>query len=294
MTGNVRAGAWVLVTATLFSAAACTGTRAALTMLVDARRLAANLHVQFSRAVDQSGQAVLADRDADATAAARAAEAASSAASKDAADLRPLLEQLGYTPESTLLGSFTMRFDEYRRLESEILGLAVENTNAKAQRLAFGSGREAADAFVTAVAAIAPAQATGPSNLRVEIMVARAVAAIREIQAIQARHIAEPDDQAMTQMEAQMRTAESQARTALADLTRMNVAGAQPHLAAATAALERFTGVNRELLSLSRRNSNVRSTALSLGRKRVLAAECDDLLRQLEEGLAARDFTGER
>jgi hypothetical protein len=91
-----------------------------------------------------------------------------------------------------------------------------------------------------------------------------------------------------------MRTAEAQARGALARLTRMNIAGAQPHLTAASAALDRFIAINSELLSLSRRNSNVRSTALSLGRKRVLAAESDDLLRQLEEALTARDFIGTR
>src|SRR5262245_61866786 len=202
MSRRPRATTLAVLTTTLVAVGACTHPTAVLTRLVDARRLAADIRVQFSRAVDQSGVAVLADRDADAATAAKVAAAASDAVGKDVVALRPLLDQLGYAPESKLLESFTMRFDEYRRLESEILSLAVENTNTKAQQLAFGSGREAADAFVSAVEAVAPANARAPSNASVNALVARAVAAVRNIQAIQPRHIAEADDQAMTKMEA--------------------------------------------------------------------------------------------
>jgi hypothetical protein len=279
------------IVTTLLAMAACRSPRAALTMQVDAQRIAADLHLQFARALDQSGVAVLADRDADATAAAHAAEAASSAVIKDVMDLRPLLDQLGYAPESKLLQSFDTQFGEYRRLESEILSLAVENTNAKAQQLAFGSGREAADAFVREMDAVAKIV---PSNARVDALTARATAAVREIQAVEPRHIAEAGEREMTGMEAELRTAEGQARTALTSLKAANIAGAQTHLDQASAALDRFLAVNTELLALSRRNSNVRSTALSLGKKRILAGQCDDLLRQLEEALAAHDFTGTR
>ena len=58
---------------------------------------------------------------------------------------------------------------------------------------------------------------------------------------------------------------------------------AGPQLAAAAAALDRFKAINAELVTLSRRNSNVRSLALSLGRKRTVTAECDDILHALEE-----------
>ena len=44
--------------------------------------------------------------------------------------------------------------------------------------------------------------------------------------------------------------------------------------------------INGEIVKLSRRNTNVRSLALSLGRKRTLTAQCDDDLRALEEALA--------
>jgi hypothetical protein len=65
-------------------------------------------------------------------------------------------------------------------------------------------------------------------------------------------------------------------------------------ITAAASALDRFTAVNAEIVTLSRRNSNVRSLALSLGRKRTVTAECDDLLQQLEDTLAQHHFSATR
>jgi hypothetical protein len=42
------------------------------------------------------------------------------------------------------------------------------------------------------------------------------------------------------------------------------------------------------------RNTNVRSLALSLGRKRSLSAACEDSLRELQDALSKRGFTGTR
>ena len=267
-------------------------TRAApLTMLIDAQRQAADLHLQFSQTVEQSSQAVLAESDTDSEAGARAAEASAAAVTKNIARLRTLLDNLGYAPESMLLASFSQRFGEYRQLESEILQLAVQNTNTKAQKLAFGEGREAADAFVASLNAMTSRKASPP---HIELQIARAEAAVREIQAIQPRHIAEADEAAMTKMEGEMNAAEARARMALTAVTHNPPPGADKELATAAASLDRFIAINRDVIALSRRNSDVRSTALSLGKKRLLAAQCDDLLRQLEESLATHDFKATR
>ena len=52
-------------------------------------------------------------------------------------------------------------------------------------------------------------------RLRVKALAATAVAAVREIQALQAPHIAESDDAAMTRIEARMAAAERVARDQL-------------------------------------------------------------------------------
>ena len=59
----------------------------------------------------------------------------------------------------------------------------------------------------------------------------------------------------------------------------------------ASAAFERFKMVNAEIMRLSRRNSNVRSLALSMGRKRTVTAQCDDQLRALDEALSKHEFS---
>ena len=88
-----------------------------------------------------------------------------------------------------------------------------------------------------------------------------------------------------------MAASEAAARKALDTLKGLLPPAAGPQLAAAAAALDRFKAINAELVTLSRRNSNVRSLALSLGRKRTVTAECDDTLHALEEALSKHDFT---
>src|SRR5262249_56699356 len=63
---------------------------------------------------------------------------------------------------------------------------------------------------------------------------------------------------------------------------------------APTATLNRFHDVNTQLIGLSRRNSNVRSLALSLGKKRVLTARCEERLHAIQDALSKRTFAGTR
>ena len=53
--------------------------------------------------------------------------------------------------------------------------------------------------------------------------------------------------------------------------------------------------IHAEIVALSRRNSNVRSLALSLGRKRMVTAECEDAAaRHSKQALATHEFTATR
>ena len=95
--------------------------------------------------------------------------------------------------------------------------------------------------------------------------------AVREIQALQAPHIAEPDDAAMARLEKRMAASEAAARSALDTLATIVPPGSRPKLAAARAAFDQFMKVHAEILALSHRNTNVRSLALSLTQKPALA-----------------------
>jgi hypothetical protein len=266
---------------------------AVLTQQVEARRVAAALHVQFAKAADAANRAVMADADETSATAAREARDATQAVERDLKELRPLLESLGYKDELRFLGAFEERFAEYRKLDDEILPLALENSNLKAQRLSFGPARQAASQFRQSLDAAV--RAATPANVCcADALATRAVVALLEIQVLQAPHIAEAEDAAMTRMEAEMAAAEGTVRRALDDLKRSIGTKASAQLTAASGAFDRFEDINREILTLSRRNSEVRSLALSLGRKRMLTAVADDQLRALEDALAKHAFTGTR
>jgi hypothetical protein len=281
-----------LVAVGALAAAGC-GANGSLDQLSEARRLSADLLVQFTKAADAGNRAVMADTDEGSIAFAREAEQAQLAVQRDADRLKPILQSLRYTEETRLLDEFGSRFAEYRELDRTILGLAGENTNLKAQRLSFGPGQEAADSFRDSVEAVAPSDAA-TNTWRVKALAASAVAMVREIQVLQAAHIADADDAAMSRLEKRIATLEAGARSALAALAPLVQPASRPRLGAATAALDRFMGVNTQIIALSRRNSNVRSLALSLNQKGKLAGACEDSLRALRRALQERGFTGTR
>ena len=114
----------------------------------------------------------------------------------------------------------------------------------------------------------------GEKHMLCRGLAAKATAAVLEVQVIQARHIAESDDAAMSRMESEMAASEAAAGNAARRLERPAPARRRASTRrGGRAALDRFKTINAELVTLSRRNSNVRSLALSLGRKRTVTAD---------------------
>jgi hypothetical protein len=203
------------------------------------------------------------------------------------------LKTLGFQREIELLQQFNKQFSEYRSLDSNILTLAVENTNLKAQRLSFGPAREAADAFRDALKQLA-ASVPAADHCNVDALVAKATLAVREIQVLQAPHIAEADDSAMTRMEHEMADLDASARDALKALSGVAAPSAPSALANALTALDHFKDISGQIVQLSRRNSNVRSLELSLGAKPALSTACDESLHALQNALAEEESKATR
>jgi len=265
----------------------------ALQRLMETRRLSANLLLEFSKTEDASNRAVMADTDETSIAFAGEAEHTTQAIQKDVDALGPILNELGLSNEARLLGEFKDQFTHYRALDHTVLELAVENTNLKAQRLSFGPAQEAADAFRQSLQGVVAAD-PAKDAWRVKALVATAVMNVRELQVRQAPHIAEATDDVMTRLEKQMADSEKETRSTLEVLAGLSSPSSRSQLDAAGAALDRFIGVNAQIVSLSRRNTNVRSLALSLGQKRTLAAACETSLHALEDALGKREFTATR
>lgn len=265
----------------------------AFTQLAEARRLADDLRVQLAKTSNASDRAVMADTDQESVSFAREADQAAAAIEGQSAALSARLQSLGYASELHALQDFTEHFGAYRKLDRDVLDLAVQNTNLKAQRLSFGPVRETADGYRDALHSAAQL-APSTERCRVDALVARAELAVREIQILQAPHIAEPDEAAMTKLETQMTERLTAARDALQSLGVGASAAMARQLDLARGALNRFDKLSTELVALSRRNSNVRSLALALRRAPQLVAACDGSLALLQEALAKEGFSGTR
>jgi hypothetical protein len=259
------------------------------TQLSEARQLAADVRIQFNKASDASNRAVMADTDQASIKFAQDATQTSTLVEHDVAELSKRLQGLALATEIQMLERFKKQFADYQGVDRTILELAVENTNLKAQALSFGPAREAADRFEAALALL-PNLAPNERS-RGEGLIFKAVLAIRELQTLEAPHIASSDEGAMTQMEQKMATLDARAAEALAALAGFVEPSA---LTTAQAAFVDYKKVRSQIIALSRRNSNVRSLDLALRVKPPLTAACDDTLSALQQALAKEVFPGTR
>jgi hypothetical protein len=264
-----------------------------LTQLLRARALVAELRVLVQKAAEAEKRSVMADTDEASAEFAREAESANREVAARLEEIKPLLDRLSYGKERSLIGEFERSFTESAALDREILALAVENTNLKAQRLSFGPVRDAAEEIhrrLDGMVNVVPTQAQDGARLSAM----KALLALRDLQLLEAPHIAEPDDAEMTRLERRMSEHEADVRVALRELDQLGGSAARAALASAAEAFERFLGLHAQVVELSRRNTNVRSLALSLGRKRKLTAACDESLAAVGTALAARGFRATR
>ncbi len=230
--------------------------------------LVAHMRADLYAAAQSEKSAVLAETDEASKDFATAAVAAVGRVDAGLAQFRKLG---GDQEEEALTRDFAAAFDEYRKVDQEVLTLAVQNTNLKALALSFGPAQAALADMERALAPLA-------DNAHAQ----RALAETLRIQSLHAPHIMEKTEKRMDALEQDMARASRSSRSALAALP------AGPERAAALAAFERHGKITAEVLGLSRQNTNVRSLTLSLERKTKVLSACVESLRVLEEFLRGR------
>jgi hypothetical protein len=290
----MHAHRFLLVLTVLVAHLACrAGGEPAFVQLTEARRLVSAMRIDFTKGSDASDRAVLADTDEESLKFAHEADAATGAVQAAMPALTRSLTGLGHAGNVALLTRFQERFARHQTLDGEILKLAVENTNLKAQRLLFGPVGQAANAFCNGLRTL-PAPAPANTACRFADAIARAQLAVREIQVLEAPHIAEANEREMDRLEGEMASRQSNAREALAAIERDSRPASRAQLDAAKAALDSFEAQSRKLIELSRKNTNVRSLELAMKQKPALTSACDESLAALQEALASQGFSGTR
>jgi hypothetical protein len=219
------------------------------------------LRISFLKSIEAEKLAVMAESDEASLAFADESRRASEAVAADLQELSRLIGLQPATDESRLLQEFEAVWGQVRKIDRVILDLAVQNTNLKAFRLSFGKGREAVERFENA---------------------------------LNAPHIASPDDAEMNRIEQVIHAKEKMVRRSLESLVRLAPAGKQANVNEAIAAHRDFMAVTDAVIEWSRQNTNVSSLNISLNRKQKATALCEAVLNQLHEAFEQRAFKATR
>jgi hypothetical protein len=229
-------------------------------------RLVNQIGIDLATSAEAEKSAVMAITDEDSQKYADQAWAATAAAEK----ARLALESRLDSRERDLFQQFSHAFSELKRIDQEVLTLAVKNTNLKAFAMAFGPATAAAKEIDAALA-----KSTTPAATEVRVGVWRLLAALSP-------HIAEESDAKMDAMEAEMAKDDQQVRRALAELNDPT----------AKAGYETFSELRAQILKLSRENTNVRSLTLSLTQKRNATSQCLATLATLQKSIQNEPIAG--
>jgi len=238
-------------------------------------QLVSRMRADLYAAAEAEKSAVLAETDAASQDNAKRAQAAAEQVAAELKEFKAL--PIGNPEEAELLRRFEDAFAEYRKVDEEVLALAVQNTNLKAFALSFGSASEALAKMEQALKPALDAGGKGGKATATALLASRALTEALRIQALHAPHITEKTEARMDELEKRMAEADKEVRAALGALGSSG--------APALAAYEEFQKITAEVVRLSRLNTNVRSLALSLDRKVKVLAVCTETLGALKEHL---------
>jgi len=254
--------------------------------------LVSSIEVALARGSVAEKSAVLAATDQESQKYADQARATALEVDRKRQDLAKLLDTGGTQREKELLAQFSQSFADLRRVDDEVLELAVRGTNLKAYDLLFGPAAAALGEMNRSLDRIAAGAGGGPDGRQVVVLALGAETAIQRIQILLAPHIATESDPKMDELEGAMRKDEEEVRRDLAALMAPPGLRGSADAAAASSAFGRYEGIKRQILTLSRENTNVRSLALSLNQKRNATALCLEALAALKQAVLDEPIPG--
>jgi hypothetical protein len=249
--------------------------------------LAGKMRLSLALASEAGNGAVMATTDRDSQNFADQARAATILVEQNRLELTELLQKGGTKSEDELLAKFSQNFKEFQRIDKNLLDLAVQNTNLKAYRLAFGPAEEVLKEMDTELTRIAEKiNASTKDSCRVQQLVDEIRISALRIQTLLPPHIAEESDSRMDKLESLMAREDRIIRKNMEDLAEMlKPTGDSKGLAAAAARYARFGEIKAQIIKLSRANTNVRSLAIALNEKRKVMLAGQDTLALLTQAI---------
>ncbi len=243
------------------------------------------MRAALTAASEAEKSAVLAVTDEDSQMFADRARAATAEVERGRSALAKLLEKHGARGESELLEQFASDFVEFRRVDGELLALAVKNTNLKAYALTYGAATDALEELDSALSRFVERSAVRPDANEVVRLAFVAQNGALRIHTRLPRHIAEESDAKMDDIEARMALEDRNVVRALEGMATLHELHGDPDFDAATASYARLCELRARIIALSRENTNVRSLSMSLNQKRKVALLCQEALTNLRQAI---------
>lgn len=189
--------------------------------------------------------------------------------------------------EIEILNEFNICWSQFRKLDETILALATQNTNLKAQKISATQGDQEMERFEQSLNRLIHRHTNNSQGNEAVMLSYEALTAGLKILSLHKPHIEEADDQEMDKIEQSIKSYDKSARKALVSLRSIADINDIEDMKNAETAYERFMNLTGEVLKLSRMNTNIKSAELSLGRKRLISSQCQEILATLHETVQA-------
>jgi hypothetical protein len=253
------------------------------------------MRINLSKSTDLEKGAVMAITDEESRTLAEQSRKSADAVERDCDELKVLIDAAKIDKEIKLMKEFSENWNNFRVIDRELLSLAVENTNIKAANLSFAVAAPAITNFERLLSELMDIPESDSERAQTARLAYQAVTAVFMIYSLEAPHINEAEDEKMDELENLMAANEKKTRNALTDLSRLINQHGRTIFNDVSSAFSKFMEVHREVIRLSRMNTNIKSLQLSLGRKRRVAAQCEAILNSLQDAVqTGRSFKATR
>ncbi|MBA4392665.1 MAG: hypothetical protein C0407_03835 [Desulfobacca sp.] len=258
------------------------------------QEILSRLRINLFKVVEAEKSAVIADTDEASQSFAAQSLKTVEFVDRDQRELDLLVKNNPTDQEIKLFQEFKGCWTEFRKTDQQLLDYAVKNTNIKAANLSFEQGTGAMRRFEEALNDLIGGKSLHREEGQIAKLAGEALVAGFKIHYLHAPHIAAANDDQMDKIEADIKKNQEKIQNALNQLKPLVPAKKQAAWQKAKAADDELIKVTSKVIELSRQNTNIKSFELSLGRKRKITAQCDEILLSLEEAVRNRSFKATR
>jgi Four helix bundle sensory module for signal transduction len=245
--------------------------------------LVSSMRLHLHEASEAEKNAVMAITDEASEAYAGQAHQAADAVETNRKEIESLIKEGESQRETELLTEFNACWVQYQKLDDTILNLAVQNTNLKAQQISTTQCAQEIRNIETSLNRIIQQDNNNKQCNEAVIPAYDALTASLKIFALHKPHIEAADDPQMDKIEQDIKSYNEAAKNAFNTLNGIATLGDNPDLKNAKTAYNKFMNLTNEVIRLSRLNTNIKSAELSLGKKRLVSAQCQEILATLQK-----------